>query len=157
MEYSLELKTGKCLLLRIDDSLSFPVRRVLANILKDAIQSSKLMPEEVGVNVFYFNLCDLYPHLDSESGYHDSVDMISSLFQATTRSTLVWFHKDEEENRIYDGWAPLIGEISWFDERWLMQYEIPMSVFRYLQDKSVSPWILSCLEKGSFPKIDLST
>jgi hypothetical protein len=153
MEYSLELEGGKGLLLQIDKSLSLPVRRLLSSILRDAIQTIKSTPKEVSSNCFYFNLHDLYPHLDLDTGYHDSIDMISSLFQATTKTTLIWFHGDEENNRIYDGWAPLIGEISWFDEKWWMQYCVPSRVFEGLKDKIIAPWITSCLEKTPFPKM----
>jgi len=155
MEYTLDLPKGKKLLLIIDNKLSIDVRRLLANILRETINDIKksLCESNNHEGWFYFTLCDLYPHLDATAGYDDSLDMLTSLYEVTRKTSLIWFHEDEEGNKIYDGWAPLIGEISWFDEKWVMQYNVPISVCRYLKDNSVAAWILTSLEKRKFPKI----
>lgn len=154
-EYTLDLPEGKKLLLSIGDELSIDVRRILAGILKQTINDIKksLHESDSHEGWFYFHLCDLYPHLDSTTEYQDSLDVINSLYEVTKKTSLVWFHEDKEGNRVYDGWASLIGEISWFDEHWLIQYYVPISVCRYLKDNSVAPWVLASLEKRKFPKI----
>jgi hypothetical protein len=154
-EYTLDLPGDKKLLLSIDDKLSIDVRRVLAGILKETINDIKksLCESDDQEGWFYFHLCDLYPHLDSTTEYHNSLDAITSLYEVTRKTSLIWFHEDEEGNKVYDGWAPLIGEISWFDENWLIQYYVPITVCKYLKDNSVALWVLASLEKKKFPKI----
>jgi hypothetical protein len=154
-EYTLDLQKDKKLLLSIDDKLSIDVRRVLAGILRETINDIKksLHESDDHIGWFYFHLRDLYSHLDSTTEYQDSLDAMNSLYEVTRKTSLIWCHEDKEGNKVYDGWAPLIGEISWFDGNWLMQYYVPITVCRYLRDNSVALWVLASLEKKQFPKI----
>jgi len=140
-EYKLDLPKGKKLLLLMDKKLSIDVRRLLADILKVLINDMNSMDDDHdSKGWFYFNFCDLRPNVDLGTRYSDSVDLINSLLEASRNISLVWFHEDEEGNPIFNGWVSLIGEMSIIDTQ-LIQYYVPVSVCRYLKDKSIASWI----------------
>lgn len=156
-EYKLDLPKGKKLLLLVDKKLSIDIRRLLAEILKSSINDMNSIlanndDYHGAEGWFYVNFCDLRPNVDLGPRYHDSVDLINSLLEASKNTSIVWFHEYEEGIPIFNGWASLIGEISVTD-RQLIQYYVPVSVCHYLKDKSIASWILASLEKVKFPQI----